>query len=139
MRHILLLSIALLATLPGCGRQIPTTITPTTATTMSYILDICGDKKIQNPTEADIRQAVFALDTKQGDAFLVLGPTDMTYIQTSGDKEVGFDLEYQETDVEHHYRAKRDLTADEVVKALVLYSTGSDEWKRIAEWELIRW
>lgn len=106
---------------------------------MSYILDICGDKKIQNPTEADIRQAVFALDTKQGDAFLVLGPTDMTYIQTSGDKEVGFDLEYQETDVEHHYRAKRDLTADEVVKALVLYSTGSDEWKRIAEWELIRW
>jgi hypothetical protein len=106
---------------------------------MNCTLDICGDKKIQSPTEADIRQAVFALDTKKGEAFLVLGPTDMTYIQTSGDQKVGFDLEYQETDAKHHYRAKRDLTADEIVKVLSLYSTGSDEWKRMAEWELIKW
>jgi len=37
---------------------------------MNCTLDICGDKKIQNPTESDIRQAVFALDTKKVDAFL---------------------------------------------------------------------
>jgi len=56
-----------------------------------------------------------------------------------GDQKVGFALEYQETDAKHHYRAKRDLTADEIVKALVAYSTGADDWKTMAEWELIKW
>ena len=106
---------------------------------MNCTLDICGHKKIQNPTESDIRQAVFALDTKKGDAFLILGLTDMTYIQTGGDQRVGFALEYQETDAKHHYRAKRALTADEIVKALVAYSTGADDWKTMAEWEVIKW
>jgi hypothetical protein len=106
---------------------------------MNWTLDICGDKKIKNPTENDIRQAVFALDTKKVDAFLILGPTDMTYIQTSGDQNVGFKLEYQEIDVKRHYRANRDLTADEIVKALVAYSTGADEWKTMAESDLITW
>ena len=106
---------------------------------MNCTLDICGDKKIPNPSEADIRQAVFGLDTNKGEAFLILGPTDMTYIQTSGDKKVGFDLEYQEADANHHYRAKRDFTAEEVVKALVSYSTGSDDWKKTTKWEPITW
>ena len=60
-------------------------------------LDICGDKQIQSPTESDIRQAVFALDTKNEDAFLILGSTEMTYIQTGGDQKAGFLLEYQDT------------------------------------------
>ena len=106
---------------------------------MNCTLDICGHKKIPNPTESDIWQAVFALDTSMGDEFLVLGPTDMTYSQTSGDQQVGFALEYQETDAKHHYHAKRDLTADEIVKALVAYSTGADEWKTMTEWEPIKW
>jgi hypothetical protein len=106
-------------------------------TTMNCTLDICGGKKIQNPTEADIRQEVFALDTETNDAFIILGPTDMTYIQTSGDQKIGFDLEYQETDIKHHYRAKRSIAAEEVVKALVSYSIASDDWKHMVEWELL--
>jgi hypothetical protein len=106
---------------------------------MNCTLDICGERKIQNPSEADIRQTVFALDTENGEAFLILGATDMTYIQTTGDQKVGFDLEYQESDTKHHYRATRDLTADEVINALLSYSTGSDDWKKIAEWELMKW
>jgi len=139
MRHTTLLSIVVIAVFTGCGRQTTTTTTPPKAGTMTCTLEICGDKRIQNPTESDIRQAVFALDTKRGDAFLILGPTDMTYIQTSGDQKVGFAVEYQETDAKHHYRAKRDLTADEIVKALVAYSTGADDWKTMAEWEPITW
>ena len=139
MRHTILLSIVVIAAFTGCGRQTTRTTTPPKAKTMNCTLDICGGKKIQNPTESDIRQAVFALDTKKGDAFLVLGPTDLTYIQTSGDQKVGFHLEYQEADAKHHYRAKRYLTADEIVKALVAYSTGADEWKTVAEWDLIKW
>jgi hypothetical protein len=130
MRHTILLSIVVIAAFTGCG-------TPPKAKTMT--LDICADKKIRNPTESDIRQAVFALDTKKIDAFLILGTTEMTYIQTSGDQNVGFKLEYQETDVKHHYRANRDLAADEIVRALVAYSTGADEWKTMAEWEPVTW
>jgi hypothetical protein len=141
MRHTLLLSFALFTVAIGCGRQTTATNSPPEIKTMNSAmeLDVCGDKKIQNPTEADIRQAVFGLDTKKGEAFLVLGPTDMTYIQTSGDQKVGFDLEYQQTDANHHYRAKRDLTADEVIKALTSYCIGSDDWKKATEWEHIKW
>jgi hypothetical protein len=106
---------------------------------MNCTLEICGDQKIQNPTDADIRQAVLGLDTRKGDAFLILGPTDMSYIQSSGDQQVGFNLEYQEADAKHHYRAKRAFTADEIVNALVSYASGADEWKKTAEWELIKW
>jgi hypothetical protein len=139
MRQTLLISMALITAFVGCHRQSTTTITPQKVKTMSYTLDVCGARKIQNPTEADIRQAVFALDTTKGDAFLVLGPTDMTYIQTRGDQKVGFALEYQETDTEHHYRAQRDLAADEIVKVLVSYSIGSDDWKSMVKWELTKW
>ena len=139
MRHTTVLAIVVIAVFTGCGRQTTTTTTPPKAGTMTCTLEICGDKRIQNPTESDIRQAVFALDTKKGDAFLILGPTDMTYIQTSGDQKVGFAVEYQDNDAKHHYRAKRDLTADEIVKALVAYSTGADDWKTMAEWDRITW
>ena len=139
MRHTLLFTFALFAVAVGCGRQNTTTTTPPKAKTMNCTLDICGAKKIQNPTEADIRQAVFGLDTKKGEAFLILGPTDMTYIQTGGDQKAGFDLEYQESDAKHHYRAKRDFTADEVLKVLLSYTTGSEDWKKSAEWEPIKW
>jgi len=152
MRHTVLLSIVVMAAFTGCGGLTTTTTTPPKAKTMSCTLDICGKKKIQNPTESDLRQAVFALDTKRDEAFLILGPTDMTYIQATGDQKVGFVLEYQVTDAKHHYRAKRrgpyptdrgwprcDLTADEMVKALVSYSTGADDWKTMTEWERIQW
>ena len=76
MRHTILLSIVVIASFTGCGGQTTRTTTPPKAKKMSCTLDICGDKKIQNPTESDIRQAVFALDTKKGDAFLILGPTE---------------------------------------------------------------
>lgn len=142
MRRTILLLIVVIAAFTGCGK----------AKTMSYTLDICGGKKIRNPTEADLRQAVFALDTKKDEAFLILGSTEMTYIQVTGDQKFGFVLEYQDADAKHHYRAKRrgpypidprwprcDLTADEIVKALVSYSTGADDWKTMTEWEQISW
>jgi hypothetical protein len=129
MRRTILLSIVLMAAFTGCGGEKVKTMT----------LDICGAKKIQNPMESYIRREVFALDTKNEDAFLILARTEMTYIQTGGDKNVGFKLEYQEGDIKHHYQAKRDLTADEIVKALVAYSAGADDWRTIAEWKLITW
>ena len=98
---------------------------------------MCGETEIQNPTESDIRQAVGALDTKNGDEFLILGPTDMTYIQVTGDSKVGFDEEYQELNLPNHYRSRCDFTVDEIVRTLAEYCTGPDEWKTSGEWERI--
>ena len=70
MRHTILLSIVVIAAFTGCGRPTTTTTTPPKAKTISYTLDICGNRKIQNPTESDLRQAVFALDTKRMKQFL---------------------------------------------------------------------
>jgi hypothetical protein len=64
----------------------------------------------------------------------------MTYIQTSGDRKLGFDLEYQDGDKKRHYRAKRDnFTAEEIIKAMTSYSVGTDDWKKTAEWKQISW
>lgn len=93
---------------------------------------------IQNPTEADIRQTLDSLDTHKNGAFLILGTSDMTYIQTSGDKKAGFALEYQEGDTKHHYQAMRDnFTAEEIVKVMTSYSAGTDDWKKATEWMLM--
>lgn len=104
--------------------------------TIAYTLNICGDNIVRNPTAADIRAAVFALDGDKKHCFLILNADDTTYIQTRGTVEVGFDeLEYQEGDTLHHYRAKRDFTAEEVVNVLVSYVSGSADWKQAADWE----
>ena len=136
MHRTILLTFVLFTVAVGCREQ---SHVPTSEDTMSYTLDVSGERTVPNPTEADIRTAVFALDTTKNAAFLILGQTKMTYIQTSGDTKAGFELEYQESDVKHHYRAKRRFTADEIVKALVSYMSGTAEWKQMTEWEPIKW
>lgn len=106
---------------------------------MNVTLDICGTRKIKNPTQEDIQREVYALDTTKNEAFLILGPDDMNYIQTTGDSRNGFIVEYQENDVKHHYRAKRHLTTDETVSALASYAASSEDWKQTAEWEPVKW
>src|SRR5262245_3974858 len=139
MYHTVLVSIALLVAVTGCDNRRSTATTPPKAVASTLTLDICGNRKIQNPTENDLRREVDALDTNRDEAFLILGATDMTYIQTTGDRKHGFLVEYQDSDARHHYRAKRKLTTDEIAIALVSYSVGSDAWKRGAEWERITW
>jgi len=106
---------------------------------MNYTLDVCGNKKIQNPTPSDIQQAVLGLNTKKGDAFLILGPTDTTYIQAGGDQKVGFDVEYQQDDTQHHYRATSAFTSDDVVNIFVSYLNHTEDWKQMTGWEKITW
>ena len=134
-----LISAVLLVAVSGCDSRGTTTTTPPKAAAASLALDVCGTRKVRNPTQNDIRREVYALDTSRDEAFLILGTTDMTYIQTTGDRAHDFIVEYQESDAKHHYRAKRKLTADEIANVLIAYSSGSDFWKHTAEWERITW
>lgn len=100
--------------------------------TDGYVLDIGGSSKIRNPSAEKIRNAVFSM---ANDSFLILFRNDIGFMQVAGDQQSGFDFEFQEGDVNQHYRAKRSLTADEVVEAMSIYITGSMDWKKIADWE----
>jgi hypothetical protein len=131
---------ASLVSLLGCGKPAsPTTTHPNTQPTMSYILDICGDRQISSPTEDQIRDAVMKLDTKKGDAFLVLGLAndESTYIQTSGDQRIGFDLEHQKGSLKDHYRAEGEFTAEKIVEALISYMSGTEHWRTGKNWTRI--
>lgn len=136
MRSFVILAVVSLALACGCNKQ-PGSNAP--GKTLSCTLEVGGEKKIPNPSEADIRGAVMAMDTRKGGAFLVITVTELTYIQTSGDHRLGFELEFQERDVQHHYRTKRRLNTEEVVKVLAAYATGQGEWKQTADWTPIKW
>jgi hypothetical protein len=101
-----------------------------------YTLEISGDRTIENPTGADIEKAVEGLDTNKGDAFLVLGVSDMTYIQINGDAKVGFIMEYQEGSLKKHFTAKDENLSKEVVTAIFLkYLRADPAWKDAVSWE----
>ena len=122
MKQMLVLA-AVLSFVSGCSRN-------EEAVVQTMKLDICGEKTIVNPTEADIVSALSSLNTNSGDAFVILGPSDMTYIQASGDQNVGFDLEYQEGTTRQHYRATREsIPLNAIIEAFVAYRNENLEWK----------
>jgi hypothetical protein len=92
-------------------------------------------------SDAQIRDVLRTLNVKKdGEGFLILGSDDLTYLQVSGDQQVGFDMEYQEGDVSRHFRAERaDFTLEEVREALTRYRDGNVDWPRYGKWKKITW
>jgi hypothetical protein len=97
-------------------------------------LDVGGWRTVQDPNEAQIREAIRELDEYQG--FLILSAADLTYIQSSGDSSIGFDLEYQEGSIDHHYRARKyDFDAEMIVARFSAYAAGDNGWRVGIDWE----
>lgn len=107
----------------------------------SVTLILSSDEKIANPTDEQIREALSGLNVgRDGEGFAILERDEMTYMQVSGDQTIGFDMEYQNGDVQKHYRAKRrDFTADEVARALAEYRDGRIDWSDYGQWSRITW
>lgn len=106
----------------------------------AMVLEICGARKIKNPTDEQIRTELGSLSTKNEDAFAILGPSEMTYIQAGGDKSVGFHLEYQEGSVDAHFQATNEkITLDQVVSAFIAYRDGRAGWQRAFTFKKITW
>lgn len=101
------------------------------------MLAIGGVAGVEDPSEQDIREAVFSLDTRDGESFLILdAPASRTFLQTSGDRDVGFELAYQDSAL-RQYRAKRDFSSGEIVRALNAFRQGSMDWKNGTDWEFV--
>lgn len=103
-------------------------------------LDVCGAKQIENPTDEQIRIELSSLSTQNEDSFAILGPTNMTYIQVSGDKRVGFDLEYQEGSVDAHFKTvDGKISFNAVVRAFIAYRDGVADWQDEFTFVQITW
>lgn len=106
----------------------------------AMVLDICGARKIKNPTDEQIRIELGNLSTKNEDSFAILGPSEMTYIQAGGDKSVGFHLEYQDGSVDAHFQATNEkITLDEVVSAFIAFRDGHADWQKAFAFRKIKW
>lgn len=106
----------------------------------AMVLDIRRARKIENPTDKQIETELWNLSTENEDCFAILGPSDMTYIQMSGDRSVGFDLEYQDGTVDAHFRATDEkITLDQVVRAFIAYRDADPNWKGEFTFEKITW
>jgi hypothetical protein len=99
-----------------------------------------GDE-VPDPSAERIGNALSALNVgRDGVGWAILARSEMTYLQVSGDKTSGFDMEYQEGDVANHYRAAREkFELEEVAQALARYCDGTIDWKVYGDWDRITW
>jgi hypothetical protein len=81
----------------------------------------------QSATESLIGNVVSELAGRQ-DPFAILEQDELTYMQVLWTAD-GYDLEYQERDVMHHFRLGRLVTASEATLALQNYLAGDETWK----------
>ncbi len=91
-----------------------------------------------DPNDEQIRQALSALDvSRDGVGWAILARSEMTYLQVGG-KTSGFEMEYQEGDVENHYRAAREnFELEDVVQAFARYRDGTIDWSVYGDWDRI--
>ena len=73
--------------------------------------------------------------TGVGDSFLILAKDEMYYLQACGDKESGFQVEYQEGSLDEHYESCSILTFSEAVDIFHSYFDGNDDWKTGYSWK----
>ena len=129
----------LVLALAGCLSAVAQSAkTPTNAT--GYTLKFWKNEKIiRNPTEADIRAAVTALDNSEDGPRLVLSTAGNTNeLQVSGTPKGGFSFDYHEGVGDNYplYLSKKsDHSAETAIKLLVAYMKGTDDWKKMVEWK----
>lgn len=104
-------------------------------------LQVNGKLISRNPTSKIVRDSLAGLDVvRDGEGFAILSRNEMTYVQVSGDRNIGFDAEYQEGDVGNHYRAENEsLSLDDVANMMAEYLDGEVEWKNYGKWSKITW
>jgi hypothetical protein len=101
-------------------------------------LIIDGERKIKNPTPAQIRQELKGLGGDNSFAIYEKSGSGLSFMQTAGGPDEGFVLEYQAGSVDSHFACTNTaLSVEEVVQAFVWYATGDDRWRSELPWEPI--
>jgi DnaJ-domain-containing protein 1 len=98
-------------------------------------LKMC-DRTIKSPTVNDIREIVPSLGETENH-FAILQKDEMTYLQTSNWKSLGYILEYQDGSLRRHYEASLNPTADQVEQAFIWYLKDDKRWLSAFIWKKI--
>ena len=107
----------------------------------TMILSTSSGDEVVDPNDEQIRQALSVLDVgRDGVGWAILGRSEMAYLQVSGDKTSGFEMEYQKGEIENHFRAAREnFELEEVVRAFTEYRDGRIDWSVYGDWDRITW
>lgn len=102
-----------------------------------------GEKTTPNPTEADIRAAVAALDNSEiGPRLLLSLEGGAGQMELSGAPRDGFGLDYREGAASEEaciYASKRtDFSTETITKVLLAYRNGAADWKTMVEWNKLK-
>lgn len=92
------------------------------------------DVNVENPSKEQIREIAVDVATRRAGGFVILGESEMSYMQAAGDEEKRFAIEYQEGSLAKHFRAKERLSVEQTVEMLSSYCRGGTEWKTAAIW-----
>ncbi len=100
------------------------------------VMEVDGSQRVSSPSHEDLQLALEGLNAIEGGGFIILGRSEFTYLQLSGNQDFGYTLEYQEESVENHHReASGGLTQEQVLGILEQYRVGDEGWKAACQWE----
>lgn len=133
----------LFSDVPDTAPVMPPSVAKTTPSTTGCTLKIWEHERIiPDPTEADIRAAVTALDDSAMGPRLRLsmdgGANEINLSGTPGD----FGFDYHEGVVHagnYFYGSKRtDYSVETAIKLLVAYRNDAPDWKGMMEWQKLK-
>ena len=89
---------------------------------------------VDSPSAEKLAQALATVG-HPGSNSAILRRSEESYIQTAGNLSKGFMIEYCEgSDDSNRFTKSRGIPHSEMVKALLAYHRGSEEWKGMFEW-----
>jgi hypothetical protein len=109
----------------------------------SYSMDVCGDEIFKNVDHKKISVALLKLSSnscgKYSYIVIALDSDEQTYVQTAYHQdENNFTLEYQDGSVDKHFQSVSNLNFNEILNALVGYSSTSNLWDQNIVWKRIQ-
>ena len=100
-------------------------------------LELENGTVIENPGDDEIASALASVDRGDG-LFVILGQTDLTYIQAFRDNKLGLVLEYQDGSLSEHFRSTDLMVAlDRATRTFQRYATGNKSWHGEIRWRKV--
>jgi len=89
---------------------------------------------IENPSKKQIRAVLIDVASRPADGFVIVGESEMTYMQAAGDTEKRFWIEHQEGSLARHFHAESRISIEETTEILASYARKGGEWKSATKW-----
>ncbi|MEM7411118.1 MAG: hypothetical protein AAF430_12855 [Myxococcota bacterium] len=98
-------------------------------------LELGDGRTCDDPTPDQVSTALRHLGDLD-DAFAILSRSELHYVQTAGDPDSGYLLEYQLGSTDRHFRSvNHEVTLDTTEGVFLAYLAGDEGWADPIEWE----